>query len=147
MGRSTVNMSDMTRRGRRAHGDRHGRAKLTERGVRWIRKLAVQGCPRQKLAACYKVSESTISSAVLGKTWAKIEPGRLTMNEMSKAAAAALWEAGAEVELVEALLVRAPKRAGRVMLIPRASYAAAEHATSYRDADDALVACRLKEPS
>ena len=50
-------------------GDRNGRARLTARSVRMIRKAVRDGIEQKTLAEAYGVHPSAISLAVLGKTW------------------------------------------------------------------------------
>ena len=69
------NMDDMWRkgRGRRARGEQHGLAKLTEAQVIEIRRLNSEewlGCSR--LAIRFGVSETAILNVLAGRTWAHL---------------------------------------------------------------------------
>lgn len=52
-----------------ARGDQHGRAVVTERDVRDIRRLRGEGATCAALAALYGVRESTISAITRRETW------------------------------------------------------------------------------
>jgi hypothetical protein len=67
------NMADMAARGRVAHGERHGWARLTEEDVRAIRRKS--GARQLDLARLYGVSRSTVSSVLRGETWRHVEGG------------------------------------------------------------------------
>ena len=64
------NMDDRQSRSRQARGEGHGRARLTERSVRWIRKAhAAGGTSYAKLAPRFGVSRSAIAHVVEFRTW------------------------------------------------------------------------------
>lgn len=50
-------------------GEKNGRSRLSARGVRMIRRAVRDGVQQKMLAEAYGVHRSTISLAVLGKTW------------------------------------------------------------------------------
>lgn len=54
-------------------GERHGISKLTEDGVREIRRELAQGVSVRKVAALHGVHFMTISSIKNGKTWAHVK--------------------------------------------------------------------------
>jgi hypothetical protein len=54
-------------------GESSGNAKMTERLVIKIRKLAARGCPCTEIANRYRLHPSTVNAAVLGKTWKHVE--------------------------------------------------------------------------
>lgn len=74
LGTQAENSADMIRKNRvnrtaRFIGAAHPRAKLTEEAVfeaRWLRKA---GMPWRRLAARFGVSKTTITAAVIGRTW------------------------------------------------------------------------------
>jgi hypothetical protein len=70
LGSPADNIRDMDAKGRRAHGERAGGAKLTDEKVRAIRqRYAAGGVTHRGLAKEYGVSQSLIQGIVLGKTW------------------------------------------------------------------------------
>ena len=58
--------------GLKAHGERHGSAKLTADDVRIIRTEYEYGMTCSKLAAHFDVSPSTIERAAKGQTWSHV---------------------------------------------------------------------------
>ena len=50
-------------------GAEHDRA---AEAVRWIRKLAAQGCPQSKLAKCYGVTHGAINTIIRGAAWGHV---------------------------------------------------------------------------
>lgn len=66
------NAQDSVNKGRRARGERHGRAKLTEQQVREIRSRAGQESQRT-LALQYGVSAAMISFVQAGKNWSHVK--------------------------------------------------------------------------
>lgn len=74
-GHAKQNTQDAVRRGRhtRLYGEKNGKAKLTERQVKSIRKRYRQGGITQKaLARDYGVSETTIFYVCSGERWIKL---------------------------------------------------------------------------
>jgi transposase len=71
IGTRTDNNNDMVskQRQRGAAGERNCKAKLTEKQVKEIRRLAGKGVSRTQLATMYDVSYSTISQIVREKIW------------------------------------------------------------------------------
>lgn len=63
------NTRDAVERARFLRGQRIPWSKLSPAAVRWIRKLAAQGCPKTKLAKCYGVERGTIRGVINRKTW------------------------------------------------------------------------------
>ena len=53
-------------------GMRHGRAKLTDGKVRWLRQLYARGVPIGELAKRYGISKPVASNIIAGKTWKHI---------------------------------------------------------------------------
>ena len=73
LGTPRDNTQDMMSKGRWAHGDRSGSAKLTEKQVIIIRKLSRNGATGKALGAEYGVSAATISHITNRKTWNEIK--------------------------------------------------------------------------
>jgi hypothetical protein len=73
-GTRVENMSDRDRHGRTAHqkGERHGCSKLTEKDVAEIIRLCQSGRSRTAVARDFGVSQSHVSSIVLGKRWGHV---------------------------------------------------------------------------
>ncbi|HXG36555.1 MAG TPA: HNH endonuclease [Dehalococcoidia bacterium] len=79
LGTHAENVADMWRKGRenfafanlekRARGERHGSAKLTEEMVRTIRQLQLVGLSRRTIASRFGVNRSLISGILSGKYW------------------------------------------------------------------------------
>ena len=63
------NMRDRSKRGRAAHGEGHGGAKLTAAQVFHIRSALKKGVPYKTLAATYHVSRTTISRIGNKQLW------------------------------------------------------------------------------
>lgn len=70
LGTHQENMADKIAKGRDARGERQGGHKLTDDGVREIRRRSKAGEPRTTLAQEFGVSATAISYAARGKTWA-----------------------------------------------------------------------------
>jgi hypothetical protein len=66
------NEADKRAHGRTIRGERQGFARLTEQGVRDIRRRVAEGEPRRKLAAIYGVSKATLQHAITGRTWGHV---------------------------------------------------------------------------
>lgn len=66
------NMSDMAIKGRSAHGERHGSAKLSVEQVREIRSKRNAGQSVTAIAAEYGVSKGRISEIVHRKAWRRV---------------------------------------------------------------------------
>lgn len=72
LGTQAENVTDMfgKGRGKKASGERHGRAKLTKKDVLSIRRrYAEGGISHQKIASKYRVSESLVGFIVNRKIW------------------------------------------------------------------------------
>jgi len=69
LGTHQDNMNDRNQRGRTAHSERHGRAKLTASKVLAIRKAATQGKTRRQLADKYHVSPECIRDIANHRRW------------------------------------------------------------------------------
>jgi hypothetical protein len=50
-------------------GEKHPRAKLTQRQVDEIRQKAAEGVPRAQLMSDYNIKSSALSDLLSGKTW------------------------------------------------------------------------------
>lgn len=72
LGTQADNQRDMIQKGRsrKARGERHGRARLTESDVQEIRGLLGDGMTLRAVAARFGVSVTTIHDLKTGKTWA-----------------------------------------------------------------------------
>lgn len=66
------NIDDHLRDGTARKGERHGRAKLTERDVREIRARARTGAVHRVLAAEFGVARSTIAAVVCNQNWREV---------------------------------------------------------------------------
>lgn len=71
-GTQADNAADMVSKGRSAKGERQGRAKLTDKKVRNIRRLHAKGWPQNIIAEHYNVSTSAIHYIITGKTWTHV---------------------------------------------------------------------------
>lgn len=63
------NANDAVKHGHTTYGEKSGQAKLTEKEVREIVELLLDGCIHQEIADLYKVSLQAIRSIKYGKTW------------------------------------------------------------------------------
>lgn len=80
IGTSQVNTADSTRKGRRAKGETHGRAILTEEDVLWVINNCIPGNKRRGIAAVsrkLKVSETTIRNIVNRTRWRHLKGGSI----------------------------------------------------------------------
>jgi hypothetical protein len=68
------NARDMFEKGRenKARGERHGNARLTEKDVRLIRKLASEGVSQKELAERYGVHYVYLNKLVRGHKWSHV---------------------------------------------------------------------------
>lgn len=66
VGGNIDNIRDRDAKGRTSRGERHRFAKLTEMGVRVIRRSSLSTC---KLAAVFRVHQTTVWEAKFGKGW------------------------------------------------------------------------------
>lgn len=74
LGTHQENMADRERKRRSARGERHGRAKLSKRQVRAIRReYAAGGVTLRELAEEYGVTPAHISAIGRGKAWAHLK--------------------------------------------------------------------------
>jgi len=70
LGPPPANVADMVAKGRQAHGERQGSAKLTEAQVREIRRVhAEEGLGYHRLASRFSVGKTTVRAIILGRTW------------------------------------------------------------------------------
>lgn len=69
LGSTHDNTLDAKRKGRVAHGSRHGMSKLTESAVKIMRQEYIAGASSVALGRQYKVSKSTVLSIVTRKGW------------------------------------------------------------------------------
>jgi len=73
LGRQADNVRDCIEKGRKAVGEKNGRAKLTEDAVRNIRRYyAAGGCTQNWLSQVYGAGRMTINSLLHYKTWKHI---------------------------------------------------------------------------
>ena len=73
LGTHRSNMQDMVRDGRSGKGERHGQAKLTEKGVRGIKRDLAQGDELNVvIAKRYGVTKQTISDIKHGRSWGHV---------------------------------------------------------------------------
>jgi len=72
LGTHKDNMIDMTRKTRQAYGENHSQNKLTDKQVIEIRSQVKKRGDQARLARKFNVSEETISSVFLRKTWKHI---------------------------------------------------------------------------
>lgn len=74
LGTNKDNMSDMTIKGRRACGEKHGKSKITEKDVRRIRALYASGkYLYRQLGKKFGLSLPATSLAARGITWAHVK--------------------------------------------------------------------------
>lgn len=72
-GTHSENMADSVRHETSNRGERHGKAKLTEKQVRAIRAAHKDGVTMYRLAKQYGVSHWTIKHLLLGETWGHVK--------------------------------------------------------------------------
>ena len=68
------NIHDCIAKGRSAKGERHGRSRLTQDDVRWIREWRAAGWSPRLLAIACGVHQSHISHICAGRAWRQGEP-------------------------------------------------------------------------
>lgn len=71
-GTAADNSADMVEQGRSLRGERHHKARLTNRSVRLARRQRERGASVTFLAARHGVGISTMSAALLGRTWGHV---------------------------------------------------------------------------
>jgi len=73
-GTPSDNVRDRVERGRSAQnlGEAHGRAKLTDDQVRWLRSAFASGTSKRSLAQSLGVTRRTAKLAIEGRTWGHI---------------------------------------------------------------------------
>lgn len=69
LGNHQANMDDRNHKGRHAHGESHGKAKLTEPKVIELRRLRGEGWSFGMLAIRYGITSQAASDAACGKSW------------------------------------------------------------------------------
>jgi hypothetical protein len=74
LGTQTDNMQDMTKKGRRMHGQRHYHAKLKDSDVLDIRVRYRNGERITELAKQFGVTWETMAAVAKGRTWKHLEP-------------------------------------------------------------------------
>lgn len=74
LGTQSDNLRDMREKGRAfaAYGERHGSSKLTESDVLEIRNLYAKGEKQRILADLFGISQVSVSSILLRKTWSHV---------------------------------------------------------------------------
>lgn len=75
VGTQADNVSDMMNKGRgkKAHGEGHAGAKLTELDVAFIRHWMKCGYNNSEIAEVFPVNDRSISNIKIGKTWARVQ--------------------------------------------------------------------------
>jgi DNA-binding CsgD family transcriptional regulator len=73
LGPRVGNLAEMVRKGRSARGEKHRAAVMTADEVRQMRALAAGGEPVAEIAQRFNRNESTVRSAVRGKSWRHIQ--------------------------------------------------------------------------
>lgn len=72
LGTTQDNTADMVAKRRHLFGELHNKAKLADADIPRIRELRASGLTQQAISDQYGVSQSAISSILLGKTWAHV---------------------------------------------------------------------------
>jgi hypothetical protein len=78
LGSRADNMADAVAKGRQAHGERNGQARLTELDVNTIWKLLARGVTASSISIMFDVDPATISDIKCGKTWTHLAASLLT---------------------------------------------------------------------
>lgn len=73
LGTGNENVADRVKKNRSARGKGNGRARLTERDVKKIKKLRQKGWTEKGIALLYGVGRSTISHILRGNTWSWLD--------------------------------------------------------------------------
>lgn len=68
------NSQDREKHGRHCHGERSGKAKLTEENVRKVWKLHRSGVSGSTIGKQMGVTKETIYAILKGRTWAHLKP-------------------------------------------------------------------------
>jgi hypothetical protein len=81
LGTNADNLADMSRKGRSTTGEKSGMAKLRDRDVLAIRRLANDGTRRVAIADLFGVTPTNVSSIIRRETWQHLppEPGVATV--------------------------------------------------------------------
>jgi len=69
LGTPQDNMKDRDEKNRQARGEKHGRARLTEEDVMYIKRAASSGTSSVSLEQKFQVSRYTIRNIIVGKRW------------------------------------------------------------------------------
>jgi hypothetical protein len=72
-GTPTENSDDSKSHGTRACGSGHGRSKMNESNIQEILEMRRQGLRQWQIAESFGISQSTVSSILLKKTWKHLE--------------------------------------------------------------------------
>ncbi len=72
VGTHKENMDDMVSKMRQQHGERSGKAILTEENVIQIRKLRAEGKKLKEIAVMFNITDSNVSCIELRKSWKHI---------------------------------------------------------------------------
>jgi len=72
LGTKGDNAKDRDRKGRVAHGEKHCKAKFTEKQIKQIRQLRQQGVKVTKIAKLFNVSDGHISHIVNKDIWKRV---------------------------------------------------------------------------
>ena len=66
------NVADAVTKGRHAHGETHGNAKITETTVREIRCLVASGVKQARIAERFGLTSAAVSMIATGKRWGHV---------------------------------------------------------------------------
>jgi len=67
LGTQVENLTDMTNKGRRAVGSKHGRSKFTDADIQQIKELRRKGLTQRSIASMLGSSQSHVSRVLAGK--------------------------------------------------------------------------------
>lgn len=73
LGTQRDNVADCVAKGRTAHGEKNGRAKLTSADVRAIRGAVRRGASQRAVADDFEVCPKTVSRITRGLTWRHVQ--------------------------------------------------------------------------
>lgn len=73
LGTTIQNLKDMTKKGRRVHGEGYSNAKLTDELVRKCRQRSASGESGRSIARSLDISVATIAMMLKGETWTHVK--------------------------------------------------------------------------